>query len=178
MSHLRKASSKMTGLKEAFNESMQPVINTVNARFESMKLKDDRIKCKQPASEEAVQQFKDSIHLLDSEVDLSKLRASDVKTYVNLTLFIEKHCKSSCYGFQIKKCRDDTVHSVQFSNRYVYLPKFVISCHFYLTLNWIHQKSTTKHLILYLAPKQLRKIDLHYIFPYKPRRKIKTTKNF
>ena len=86
MSHLRKASTKMTGLKEAFNESMQPVINTVNARFESMKLKDDRIKCKQPASEEAVQQFKDSIHLLDSEVDLSKLQASDVKTYVNLTL--------------------------------------------------------------------------------------------
>ena len=70
MSHLRNASTRMTGLKEAFNKSMQPVINNVNARFESMKLKDDCIKCKQPASEEAVQQFKNSIHLLDSEVDL------------------------------------------------------------------------------------------------------------
>ena len=86
MSQLRNASIMMMGLKETFNESMQPVINTVNARFESMKLKDDHIKCKQPASEEAVQPFKDSTHLLDSEVDLSKQQASDVKTYVNLTL--------------------------------------------------------------------------------------------
>ena len=48
ISQLRNASTRMRGLKEAFNESMQPVINTVNARFESMKLKDDRIKRKKP----------------------------------------------------------------------------------------------------------------------------------
>ena len=40
-------------------------------------------------------------------LDLSKLKKANLRTYENLNSFINTHCKSSCYSFQIKKCTND-----------------------------------------------------------------------
>ena len=89
-------------------------------------------------------------------MSLSKLQASDVKTYVNLTLFIETHCKSSCYAFQIKKCRDDTCPfcsvlqpirlPAEIFNQLSFLPdpELDISKEHYKTFNTLYGTETTE----------------------------------
>ena len=97
---------EQNGLEEAFNESMKPVKDLINSRFESMKLKEEFVECKESASSDAVEHLKESINLVDNEIDLLKLTAADLKKCSGFSTFLEKHCKSTCYGFQIKKCRD------------------------------------------------------------------------
>ena len=82
---------------------MVPVKNIVNERFESMSLKENPVLTKDAAPQVDMQQLKDCLYVIDDSVDFSKLTTADLKNYANLHKFIEQHCKSTCYGFQIKR---------------------------------------------------------------------------
>ena len=79
MNNLRNLTKHCVNLRESFRESMNSVKEIVNARFETMSLKDERISTQPSYSSENVKSFAESIHLTDKTVHLSQLTKSDLK---------------------------------------------------------------------------------------------------
>ena len=102
MNHLRNLSKRKVGLRESFQESMKPVREIVNSRFECMALKDSKVVTFESSSFENVDELFKSIHIIDGTIDMEKLTAIDLKNYHALNQFMELHCHSTHYAFQIQ----------------------------------------------------------------------------
>lgn len=71
-----------------------------------MSLKEKIIQCEEAATGAAINELKESIMLIDPTIDISNLIHAALKNCHHSTEFNEKHCQSTCYGFQVKRCKD------------------------------------------------------------------------
>ncbi|XP_052780079.1 uncharacterized protein LOC128217176 [Mya arenaria] len=113
LSSVRNQAKLKTGLKEAFEKSMESVVDKVNERFSQMTLKGNKIMAHKGLSDEEVLAFLDITAIglgADSPVATLNTKSSDLKKSKHLQDFFEKHAESSHYCFQIKKCSDTECH--------------------------------------------------------------------
>lgn len=94
--------------KQAFLDSMQPVIHLLNQRFSRMKLKGEKFVTHSAATESQILAYFSEIHQIDPTLSLGKLTQSDLKKSSSWNAFVKQHCKCSHYSFQVKKCLDTT----------------------------------------------------------------------
>ena len=79
INHLRNSADTIGGLKIAFIESINPANNTgKNSRFETMNLKDKPEQTQNAASNEEIEQLKDSIQLINNTIGFTKLTEAEL----------------------------------------------------------------------------------------------------
>ncbi|WAQ96533.1 hypothetical protein MAR_029223, partial [Mya arenaria] len=97
-------------LKEAFQSSIKPTIETVNKRFERMKLKGEKLKVYAGATEEDIERNLDIVKIASTGSARTSFSSSskskDFKNDAPLQMFLSSHGKSSHYCFQLMKCTD------------------------------------------------------------------------
>ena len=73
-----------------------------------MKLKGKSIKiCPAATQDDIVDNF-DAVHFIDSSLAMGKLQQENLKDAAGLKAFMDEHCHSSRYLFQIKKCTKES----------------------------------------------------------------------
>ena len=108
INQLRTLSKRTKNFKEEFSKSMESVKSLVNNRFDLMAFNEKSIVTnKKNATEDEIQELKNSIKVIDSLIDLNKLTKATIKDYSNPNTFMQNHCKSTHYGFQISKCKNE-----------------------------------------------------------------------
>ena len=78
-----------------------------------MKLKEDPVECANAASDENVDEFFTLLHFIEPSVSPNNLTKAILKTSPALQKFLETHCSSSHYVFQIRKCLDTSCYYCQ-----------------------------------------------------------------
>ena len=76
-----------------------------------MKLKEEPIRCANAASD--AETTTTLLHLIEPALSPDKLTAADLQTSPALKTFLETHCHSSHYVFQIRKCLDPSCYYCQ-----------------------------------------------------------------
>ena len=95
-------------LGEDIGQSLQPVIDLLNARFQQMKLKEHHFKAGDVASEEQIQSVFDEVHAIDPSISVSDLSQKSLKKAGALQEFLLKHSHITTYAVQFRKCLLDT----------------------------------------------------------------------
>lgn len=94
-------------IKTSWIESVEPPAALLRNRFLRLKLKDDPVKVMDPVSDQEIDTLKRHLRELFPELNLEKLQkvhTSKVETYQK---WVESHCRSRQYTFQIRKCKDE-----------------------------------------------------------------------
>ena len=94
-------------LSEAISDSIAPIKIALGQRFQSMKIKGETIKLGVPATNAEMTELFSHSSFIDPSLERDKL-TKDLKKATALQSFFEKHCHSSDYVFQIKKCTDES----------------------------------------------------------------------
>lgn len=95
-------------LKDKVSESLLSVINLLNGRFERMKLKDRRFKVTEAADEKEMESIFDEVLAIDASLTQNDHSRKALQKAPALQKFLETHCHSIHYAFQLKKCRLDS----------------------------------------------------------------------
>ena len=106
MADLRAKAVTNTDLKEKWKESLEPVQSCVRNRFLRLKLKDVPFQVMDPVTDGEIDIFQRHLRELFPDLDLSKLQKAHTSKNPQYTEWIEKHCRSRQYSFQIRKCDD------------------------------------------------------------------------
>ena len=97
-------------LSEAIIDSIAPIKIALGQRFQSMKTKGEAIKLGVPATNAEMTELFSHSSFIDPSLERDKLTKEDLKKATALQSFFEKHCHSSDYVFQIKKCTDESCY--------------------------------------------------------------------
>lgn len=108
ISAIRDAFDETPGLSEAVRESTSSVISLLNERFSRMKLKGNPIIPRPAASQDDVVDNFESVHFIDSSVQMRELNQASLKNAKDLHMFMKAHCNSTHYLFQVKKCGEES----------------------------------------------------------------------
>ena len=108
ISAIREAIEEVTGLGEAVQDSSSPVITLLNERFSRMKLKEYPIIPRPAASQDDVTDCFESVHFIDGSLRMGELNRETLRNAKELQAFMAKHCHSTHYLFQIKKCTEES----------------------------------------------------------------------
>ena len=104
MTALREVLDRSSDLSSAYSDSMSPLIARLASRFSQMKLKGEPIKCSCPASKGEIAELSTLLQFIEPSLSPDKLTKKDLSSYPSLQAFLNAHCHSSHYVFQIKKC--------------------------------------------------------------------------
>lgn len=147
--------SRSSALASAFRDSMSSVIVRLAQRFNQMKLKEDPVQCATAASDKDVDEFFKLLHFIEPSLSPDNLTKSILKTSPALQNFLETHCHSSHYVFQIHKCLDRTCYNTTHLKwiQQSFKTYNFSHCHYLMT-----QRSTTIHLQSSMVVSQVRRI--------------------
>jgi hypothetical protein len=95
-------------IEPALLESTSPIISLLGERFARMKLKGKAIKIRPAASQDEVVDNFEAVHFIDSSLIMGKLQQENLKDAAGLKAFMDQHCHSTHYLFQIKKCTKES----------------------------------------------------------------------
>ncbi|KAK3106649.1 hypothetical protein FSP39_024523 [Pinctada imbricata] len=105
---VRNCASKSPGLRQAFADSMDPVLQLMNERFARMKLKEEPFTVYRGVSDEEIDNALSVVRDVCHAEELSRESSSkDVKGCKDLQGFLKTHSMSTHYSFQIMKCNDE-----------------------------------------------------------------------
>lgn len=107
MADVRNLAEKTPEVKTAWIESVEPVASVLRNRFLRLKLKDDPVKALDPVSDQEIDILKRHLRELFPNLDLKKLQKVHTSKVESYQKWIETHCRSRQYTFQIRKCRDE-----------------------------------------------------------------------
>ena len=78
-----------------------------------MKLKEEPVQCANAASDEEIDQHFELLHFIEPSLYQDNLTAKALETCPSPKKFLDTHCHSSHYVFQIRKCLDPSCYCVQ-----------------------------------------------------------------
>ena len=107
MAELRTTAVKHPQLVEKWKQSIEPVQSLVQNRFLRLKLKDEPITVRDPASSEDIDVLKRHLRELFPDLDLLKLQKVHTNKCQSYITWKSKHCLETQYTFQIRKCSDE-----------------------------------------------------------------------
>ena len=89
---------------------MDAPIRAVAGRFRAMKLKDEPISVNFPATNDDITDMVENIRFIEPNITAEDLSSAVFNNAPALQKFVESHCHSSQYAFQIKKCLDPSCY--------------------------------------------------------------------
>ena len=92
------------GLATKVNDSVQPVIDLLNGRFCRMKLKEKVYKAAKVASSVDMETMFSEVSIIDSSLSYDDLSQKTLKKAKSLQGFLDAHCHSTHYAYQLRKC--------------------------------------------------------------------------
>ena len=105
MTAVRNLAEADDNFKKDFEQSVRPVIETVNHRFTRMSIKGVPLNAMPGLSDDAVEKILDPLkELTGADTYSTKSSSKDLRGCKELMAFLDSHCKSGNYCFQIKKC--------------------------------------------------------------------------
>ena len=107
MANIRTAATKQPDLREAWVESVEPVLSLIRNRFTRLKLKDEPFDCLDPATELEIDNLKRHLRELFPDLDLNKLQKVHTAKSQTYNTWVSSHCRLRHYTFQIRKCKDE-----------------------------------------------------------------------
>ena len=166
---MRKEIAEDSTLAQEVVESLNQPILALTKRFRAMKLKDEPIQSGVAATAEAIQGTFDRVHFIDPSLECDKLSADTLRKSQPLSKFLKKHCQTSHYCFQLKKCgSSECYYCLQYPIR-LPEPVFLVyhgSPYPYLT----PQETITGLLTMFMVSLCLKKTDPHSKVMEKTRR--------
>ena len=105
MSDIRIEAAKKPELRDAFQQSIEPVQSLIRNRFARLKLKDEAVSVSDPVSDLEIDTLKRHLRELFPDLDLGKLVKSHTDKVDSYKTWKEKHCRERQYIFQIRKCQ-------------------------------------------------------------------------
>ena len=106
LQHVRNAIKADEKLSPAYEESMDVPKSVVKGRFVAMKLKGEPVSISAPATMLEVSQMVDNVCTLDPSLIDDFDSSAAFNNASGLQKFVQGHCNSTHYGFQISKCVD------------------------------------------------------------------------
>ena len=103
LSDLRSSLESNSELHSSYQKSMKVPIKAVSDQFRSMKLKDEPISINSPASNDDITDMVEYVRFIDPAIS-KDLSADTFNNASALKEFVDSHCHSSIYAFQVKKC--------------------------------------------------------------------------
>ena len=97
----RAMANKVPAFKDALMESVHPVLMILEGRFGRLKIKGEPIQIHKPATDDEVSNFFNILHIIDPVLDANKMTHADLKKSSRLTDWIDRHCRSRQYMFQV-----------------------------------------------------------------------------
>ena len=110
LTELQTVIEKSPALAVAMRDSMSPVIAQLAQRFTQMKLKEEPGKCATAVSDGEIDRHFELLHFIDPALSQNNLTAKALNTCPSLKKFLDTHCHSSHYVFQIRKCLDPSCY--------------------------------------------------------------------
>ena len=105
---LRKAESRQPALKDVYRQSMAPVKELLTGRIECTRIKEHYIKAYSATPEDDITNFFSIIQKKnDPHIQMDQLQDSVLSKSPAYVAFKEKHCLTTTYTFQIKKCVEE-----------------------------------------------------------------------
>ena len=142
LSAIREAIEEKPSLSEAVQHSASTVINLLNEQFARMKLKGNPIVPHPAASQDDVTDNFESVHFIDSSIQVGHLNQATLKNAKDLQVFMKAHCSSTHYLFQVKKCGEDSCSHC--GAHLIRLPESELKDIQFLY--WLSQRITTRNL--------------------------------
>ena len=91
---------------------MSPVIARLAERFTQMKLKEERVRCTNAASDEEIREHFELLYYIEPSLSQDNLTVKALESCPSLKKFLDTHCNTSHYVFQIRKCLDQSCYCV------------------------------------------------------------------
>lgn len=107
---VRKSIAATPELGEALQDAMAPLLITLGQRFQSMKIKGEAVKLGVPATQDEMTELFSLSAFIDPSLERDKLTKEHLTKATALQSFLKKHCHSSHYVFQLRKCTDETCY--------------------------------------------------------------------
>ena len=104
LTELRHTIDKSPALASEIGDSMSPVIARLAQRFNQMKLKEESIRCFAAVSDEEINEYFKLLHFIEPSLSQNNLTSTALQRSPALRQFLDTHCHSSHYVFQIRKC--------------------------------------------------------------------------
>ncbi|CAL4071120.1 unnamed protein product, partial [Meganyctiphanes norvegica] len=102
MASIRQLAEKKEDLREKWPGLIQPVQNTLSERFSRLALKDKPFKSLDPVSDESIEDLKIILSQRFSTLNLEKLQKVSTSKCSEYQNWLERHCRSRQYSFQIR----------------------------------------------------------------------------
>ena len=106
MKEIREKASKITGLKDAWIESVEQIQSIIRNRFARLKLKDKPFITADPVGEDEIDLLKRHLRELFPDLNLDKLQKVYTKKSASYQNWTKAHCRERQYSYQIRKCDD------------------------------------------------------------------------
>ena len=90
------------------DESVKPVIDLLNNRFERMKLKQRQFKSADVATEAEMESVFEEVKIIDATLQQGCLQKKELMKAKDFQIFMEAHSHRSAYALQLRKCSLDT----------------------------------------------------------------------
>ena len=97
-------------LRAGYRDSMDEPIRALADRFRAMKLKDEPISVNFPATGDDITDMVENIRFIEPSISEEDLSSAAFNNSPALKKFVDSHCHSSHYAFQIKKCLDPSCY--------------------------------------------------------------------
>ncbi|PKC10764.1 hypothetical protein RhiirA5_413972 [Rhizophagus irregularis] len=105
---IRNKAQESNKLESELKESIANVQNILNNRTERLLLKEKKFKCNDLANEEAITELFGSICDIDPTLTIEETTQAQIHRHSALIKFMDAHCRTRAYSFQIKKCNNIT----------------------------------------------------------------------
>ena len=106
MKEIREKAPKITGLKEAWIDSVEPIQSAIRNRFSRLKLKEKPFITADPVREDDIDLLKRHLREMFPDLDLDKLQKVSTRKSVTYQNWTKAHCRERQYSYQIRKCDD------------------------------------------------------------------------
>ena len=95
-------------MQQKIDESLKPVLDLLNNRFQRMKLKERQFRAADVATEAEMESVFDEVKTIDASLQQDCLQKKGLKKAKDFQNFMDAHCHRSTYAFQLRKCLLDT----------------------------------------------------------------------
>ena len=91
-------------------DAMQPVLCTLSNRLSSMEIKEEPVQVEAAASESDIASCFQIIHYIEPNLPRDNIKKETLTQSEHLRKFMSRHCSSTAYLFQVRKCLDPTCY--------------------------------------------------------------------